>query len=150
MEIDSKTRDLVARALAEDVGGRDLTAEAVVPPTRSRPRRSPRNPRGAVWAGGRRGGLPPGRGGGARGYSARSGSGATTSRSRWRESGPARALLSAERTALNFLGHLSGVATPTARFVGRVKLTGARILDTRKTTPGLRALEKAAAPLVAG
>ena len=52
--------------------------------------------------------------------------------------GPARALLAAERTALNFLGHLSGVATLTARFVEAVAGTGAAILDTRKTTPGLR------------
>ena len=59
-------------------------------------------------------------------------------------SGPAAALLVAERTALNFLGHLSGVATLTARFVEAVAGTGARILDTRKTTPGLRVLEKAA------
>jgi len=59
-------------------------------------------------------------------------------------SGTARSLLVAERTALNFLGHLSGVATLTARFVEAVAGTGARILDTRKTTPGLRALEKAA------
>jgi nicotinate-nucleotide pyrophosphorylase (carboxylating) len=59
-------------------------------------------------------------------------------------SGPAAALLVAERTALNFLGHLSGIATLTARFVEAVAGTGARILDTRKTTPGLRALEKAA------
>ncbi len=59
-------------------------------------------------------------------------------------SGPAAALLAAERTALNFLGHLSGVATLTARFVEAVAGTGARILDTRKTTPGLRGLEKAA------
>jgi nicotinate-nucleotide pyrophosphorylase (carboxylating) len=59
-------------------------------------------------------------------------------------SGPAAALLAAERTALNFLGHLSGVATLTARYVEAVAGTGARILDTRKTTPGLRALEKAA------
>jgi len=59
-------------------------------------------------------------------------------------SGEARALLVAERTALNFLCHLSGVATLTARFVEAVAGTGARILDTRKTTPGLRSLEKAA------
>ena len=58
--------------------------------------------------------------------------------------GPARALLAAERTALNLLGHLSGVATLTARFVDAVRNRGAEILDTRKTTPGLRALEKAA------
>jgi len=59
-------------------------------------------------------------------------------------SGTAAALLVAERTALNFLGHLSGVATLTARFVEAVAGTGAHVLDTRKTTPGLRALEKAA------
>jgi nicotinate-nucleotide pyrophosphorylase (carboxylating) len=58
--------------------------------------------------------------------------------------GPAAALLAAERTALNFLGHLSGVATLTARYVEAVAGTGVRILDTRKTTPGLRCLEKAA------
>jgi nicotinate-nucleotide pyrophosphorylase (carboxylating) len=58
--------------------------------------------------------------------------------------GNARALLSAERTALNFLARLSGVATQAARYVRAVEGTGARILDTRKTTPGLRALEKAA------
>jgi nicotinate-nucleotide pyrophosphorylase (carboxylating) len=59
-------------------------------------------------------------------------------------SGSARGLLAAERTALNFLGHLSGIATLTARYVEAVAGTGAVILDTRKTTPGLRALEKAA------
>ncbi|MDO8186700.1 carboxylating nicotinate-nucleotide diphosphorylase [Conexibacter sp. JD483] len=69
----------------------------------------------------------------------------------WRESGPvleiagnARALLTGERTALNFLGRLSGVATLTARCVSALEGTGARVLDTRKTTPGLRMLEKAA------
>lgn len=59
-----------------------------------------------------------------------------------RVSGDARALLTAERTALNFLGHLSGIATLTARYVAAVAGTKARIIDTRKTTPGLRALEK--------
>jgi nicotinate-nucleotide pyrophosphorylase (carboxylating) len=58
--------------------------------------------------------------------------------------GRARALLSAERTALNFLCHLSGVATMAARAARAVEGTGAKVLDTRKTTPGLRALEKAA------
>jgi len=61
-----------------------------------------------------------------------------------RLSGPARSLLSAERVALNFLGHLSGIATVTARCVRAVEGTRARILDTRKTTPGLRSLEKQA------
>jgi nicotinate-nucleotide pyrophosphorylase (carboxylating) len=69
----------------------------------------------------------------------------------WRENGPvlevtgtAAALLGAERTALNFLQQLSGVATLTARCVQAVEGTGARILDTRKTTPGLRHLQKQA------
>ncbi|MGY3605603.1 MULTISPECIES: carboxylating nicotinate-nucleotide diphosphorylase [unclassified Bradyrhizobium] len=56
--------------------------------------------------------------------------------------GPARALLTGERTALNFLCHLSGVATATASLVTAVKGTRAQIVCTRKTTPGLRALEK--------
>ena len=56
--------------------------------------------------------------------------------------GPVRALLTGERSALNLLCHLSGVATLTARWVDAVAGTGARIRDTRKTTPGLRALEK--------
>ncbi|MEI6446410.1 MAG: carboxylating nicotinate-nucleotide diphosphorylase [Actinomycetes bacterium] len=58
--------------------------------------------------------------------------------------GSARALLAAERTALNLLGRLSGVATVAHRYVKAVEGTGARILDTRKTTPGLRLFEKAA------
>jgi nicotinate-nucleotide pyrophosphorylase (carboxylating) len=57
-------------------------------------------------------------------------------------SGPARAILSAERVALNFVQMLSGVATLTAQFVDEVKGTDARILDTRKTTPGWRRFEK--------
>ncbi len=58
--------------------------------------------------------------------------------------GPARQILTAERVLLNFLGRLSGVATLTRRFVDAVAGTGAAITDTRKTTPGLRFLEKAA------
>lgn len=56
--------------------------------------------------------------------------------------GPARAVLSAERTALNFLGHLSGVATATAAFADLIVHTDAKICCTRKTTPGLRVFEK--------
>lgn len=59
-----------------------------------------------------------------------------------RVTGPSRALLTAERTALNFVQRLSGVATATAAFVDAVAGTQARILDTRKTTPGWRTLEK--------
>jgi nicotinate-nucleotide pyrophosphorylase (carboxylating) len=57
-------------------------------------------------------------------------------------SGPAIAILSGERVALNFIGHLSGIATLTAAYVAKVAHTKAQITDTRKTTPGLRALEK--------
>jgi nicotinate-nucleotide pyrophosphorylase (carboxylating) len=56
--------------------------------------------------------------------------------------GPSRGVLAAERVALNFLGHLSGIATATAALVGAVKGTNAKIVCTRKTTPGLRAFEK--------
>lgn len=69
----------------------------------------------------------------------------------WREGGSimslrgsTRALLTGERTALNLLGHLSGIATAAARAVGAIEGTGAVVIDTRKTTPGLRGLEKAA------
>jgi nicotinate-nucleotide pyrophosphorylase (carboxylating) len=70
----------------------------------------------------------------------------------WREEGgpvlavnaSTRALLTGERTALNFLAHLSGIATMSARAVRAVEGSGVEVLDTRKTTPGLRALEKAA------
>ena len=67
-----------------------------------------------------------------------------------RLSGSARSLLSAERVALNFLGRLSGIATITAQCVRAVEGTSARILDTRKTTPGLRELEKDAVLLGGG
>jgi nicotinate-nucleotide pyrophosphorylase (carboxylating) len=137
--------DLVARALAEDIGAGDVTSEAVVPAeARARARVVQKQP-GVVF-----------------GFAAV----AEAMRQcgveqvdnlvvegQWREgvpaevvfaSGSARALLAAERTALNFLGHLSGIATLTARYVEAVAGTGAQVLDTRKTTPGLRELEKAA------
>ena len=62
--------------------------------------------------------------------------------------GPARSILTAERTALNFLQRLSGIATLTRKYVNLIDGTRAKIFDTRKTTPGMRALEKAA--VVAG
>jgi len=64
--------------------------------------------------------------------------------------GPARALLTAERVALNLLQRLSGVATATRRYVEAVRHTKARIIDTRKTTPGLRLLEKYAVQVGGG
>src|SRR5215208_6802159 len=76
---------------------------------------------------------------------------ALTSEGQWNDGGPvcgiegdARSILAGERVALNFLGRLSGVATLTARYVDAIDGTNARILDTRKTTPLLRELEKKA------
>ena len=65
-------------------------------------------------------------------------------------SGNTRAILLAERTALNFLSHLSGIATLTAQWVAQVKGTNAKVRDTRKTTPGLRELEKYAVRMGGG
>src|SRR3954470_514134 len=144
-ELAAEVEELVARALAEDLGEGDITAEATVPAeTQARARIVQKEP-GVVF------GL-------ALVAEAMRQCGAEdvdnlVVEGQWREevpaevliaSGPARALLAAERTALNFLGHLSGIATLTARFVEAVAGTGAAILDTRKTTPGLRTLEKAA------
>ena len=136
--------DLIDPALAEDIGEGDLTTRAVVPDgAQAKARISQKAP--GVIAGLRvaeavfqrvdpelvlRDALPAGL---------------------WREggavaeiSGAAASIVTAERVALNFLGHLSGVATLTARYVRAVEGTGVRILDTRKTMPGLRALEKEA------
>jgi nicotinate-nucleotide pyrophosphorylase (carboxylating) len=136
--------EMVARALVEDVGDGDVTTEATVPAgARARARITQKAP-GVVF------GLeaaeacfraldPEVR-------CARLGP-----EGEWRDGGPlleidgsARAIVTAERTALNLLQRLSGVATLTARYVHAVAGTQARILDTRKTTPGLRRLEKAA------
>jgi nicotinate-nucleotide pyrophosphorylase (carboxylating) len=136
---------LVARALAEDVGPGDVTAAAVVPARARGHARIVQKQPGVVF------GL-------AAAEEALRQSGVEEFErllveGQWRQqvpaqvalaSGPARGLLAAERTALNLLCHLSGVATLTARFVEAVAGTGCRILDTRKTTPGLRALEKSA------
>jgi nicotinate-nucleotide pyrophosphorylase (carboxylating) len=145
VKIDSDTRELVARALLEDLGSGDVTAEAVVPEHASGRATITQKEAGVLF------GLDV-----AAEVFRQTGAGELEDRAEegeWRDDfpavvasagGPARALLAAERTALNFLCHLSGVATLTARFVARVELTGARVLDTRKTTPGLRTLEKAA------
>lgn len=73
---------------------------------------------------------------------ARDGANVATKTALMTVTGPARAVLAAERAALNMLGHLSGVATATHEFVRRVAATNMRVCCTRKTTPGLRALEK--------
>ena len=138
-------RALVARALAEDVGDGDLTAESTIPPgTRARARLVQKSP-GVLF------GLDAAeeafRQAGADSFDR------IVIEGQWRDRVPAQvasagglalALLAAERTALNFLGRLSGIATLSARFAEAVRGSGVTILDTRKTTPGLRALEKAA------
>jgi nicotinate-nucleotide pyrophosphorylase (carboxylating) len=145
MNLDADTRELVAGALLEDLGSGDVTAEAVVPEDATGRATITQKAPGVLFGvevaaeafrqveAGKLEGVEP--------------------EGKWRDdvpaevarvAGSARALLAAERTALNLLGHLSGVATLTARFVKAVEGSGARILDTRKTTPGLRALEKAA------
>src|ERR1700754_885808 len=138
-------RELVARALAEDLGDGDVTGEATVPAEATASARIVQKAPGVVF------GLDL-----VVETMAQTGVAEVdtlTAEGEWRQDvpaevlvarGSARALLTAERTALNFLGHLSGVATLTARYVEAVAGTNARILDTRKTTPGLRRLEKAA------
>lgn len=137
--------EIIRRALDEDVGAGDLTSECFVPAGhRSTARIVAREEAvvagidaaravfaladPSVEAGAC---VPEGR---------RVGPGATVLTA----AGPTRALLTAERTALNLLQRLSGVATLTRLFVDAVSGTGAVILDTRKTTPGLRTLERAA------
>ncbi len=140
-----RLKELVARALAEDVGGGDVTSEATVPAAAQARARIVQKQPGVAF------GLDLVE------ETMRQCDVEQVERlvdeGQWRDevpaevalaSGAARSLLVAERTALNFLAHLSGIATLTARFVEAVAGTGARILDTRKTTPGLRVLEKAA------
>lgn len=142
--LQDELQGLVARALAEDVGSGDVTSEATVGPEIRAHARIRQKAPGVVY------GLQVA---------------ALTFRQldpeaqitftgpegEWREDGPvmeivgsARALLAAERTALNFLQQLSGVATLTARCVRSVAGTRARVLDTRKTVPGMRMLQKRA------
>jgi nicotinate-nucleotide pyrophosphorylase (carboxylating) len=144
----SELADVVRRALAEDLGSGDLTAAAVVhEEARALAVIEQRAP-GVVF------GLDAARETFTQADPSLRFEPLAPERE-WREAGevarvegPARGILAAERVALNLLGRLSGVATLTARYVLAVEGTGARILDTRKTTPGLRALEKAA--VVAG
>ncbi len=143
---DPQVENLISVALAEDVGPRDLTTEAVVEPgTRARARIEQKAP-GMIF------GLDV-----AEAVFRRLDPSVSTERHRaegeWLDKPPttvltlegdARALLTGERTALNFLTHLSGVATATARVVEQLRGTQVTVLDTRKTIPGLRALEKQA------
>ncbi|MGC4366613.1 carboxylating nicotinate-nucleotide diphosphorylase [Hydrogenophaga sp. R2] len=141
-DLDALARQDVARALAEDVGSGDLTAALVDPARRASARILARESAvicGAPWVEAALRALDP------------------TATWQWQVGegqrcqpdqvvltieGQARALLSAERTALNFLQLLSGVATETARYVDAVAGTRAAIVDTRKTVPGLRLAQK--------
>src|SRR4029077_8574812 len=136
---------LVERALEEDVGGGDVTTDATIAADASARALVTQKAPGTIY-----------------GLDAATMTFALLDRDArverlvaeglWREDGGpvmsvqgrARALLTGERTALNFLARLSGVASMAARAVRAVQGTGAKVLDTRKTTPGLRALEKAA------
>jgi nicotinate-nucleotide pyrophosphorylase (carboxylating) len=136
--------ELIDTALAEDVGGGDATTELLVPAGAvGRATLTQKAP--GVVAGLRVAEAVFHRVDPALRWHAHADEG------EWREgglvaevAGPSRSILTAERVALNFLQRLSGVATLTARYVREVAGTRARILDTRKTTPGLRVLEKQA------
>jgi nicotinate-nucleotide pyrophosphorylase (carboxylating) len=137
--------ELVGAALAEDLGAGDVTSAATVPLDARGRATITQQERGVIY------GLEPA----VLAFQMLDQSAAVERvavEGVWREAGSvvlvlagnARALLGAERTALNFLGRLSGIATFAARAVAALEGTGARVLDTRKTTPGLRALEKQA------
>jgi nicotinate-nucleotide pyrophosphorylase (carboxylating) len=136
--------EIIDRALSEDVGEGDLTTEAVVEPgARARARIEQKAP-----------GVPAGLRVAEKVFERVDPElrwHAHAEEGEWRDggmlaelAGSAASIMAAERVALNFLGRLSGIATLTARYVDAVAGTGVRILDTRKTTPGLRALEKEA------
>lgn len=136
---------LVEAAIAEDVGGGDPTTEWTVPPGAEAEARIVSRGRGVMagWEPARRvfgevdarvEVLP----------AAADGEAVEPGEVAGRVRGRLRAILTAERVALNFLGRLSGVATLAGRFVAAVEGTGCRVTDTRKTTPGWRRLEKAA------
>ncbi|HEX2207325.1 MAG TPA: carboxylating nicotinate-nucleotide diphosphorylase [Longimicrobium sp.] len=149
MPLPSGAPDLIDAALAEDVGPGDFTTLWTVPAERRAEARIVAKASGVIAGSGvaaevfRR--VDPSLQvtvDAADGAAVEPGEVAMTIR------GSARSILTAERTALNFMQRLSGVATVTRRYVQAVEGTGARVIDTRKTTPGMRALEKAA--VVAG
>ncbi len=144
-------RDLIERALAEDIGSGDITSEAVIP-LDARAVAEIKTKQDIVLAGIDAGRevfllLDPGIE-----YRSLAKDGDRLKRDAVlaRISGSTRALLAGERVALNLLQHLSGIATLTARYVERLHGTKTRLLDTRKTLPGLRRLEKYAVRIGGG
>jgi nicotinate-nucleotide pyrophosphorylase (carboxylating) len=139
------TVDPVEMALAEDVGSGDLTSFYFIPETsRSRARIFAKEPMIVVGTDVARRTFERVDGSVQVTIVCPEGSAVKQGETVIELAGPTRSILTGERVALNFLQRLSGVATLTAQFVRAVQGTGAQILDTRKTTPGLRALEKAA------
>jgi nicotinate-nucleotide pyrophosphorylase (carboxylating) len=142
LDLASEIRDNVARALAEDIGGGDLTAQLIPLERSARARIICREPMvlcGSAWLDQVYLQIDP------RvtvHWHARDGESLPRDARLCALDGPARSLLSGERTALNFLQTLSAVATRTRGFVDAIAGTGARILDTRKTLPGLRLAQK--------
>jgi nicotinate-nucleotide pyrophosphorylase (carboxylating) len=135
--------EAVARALAEDIGRGDITTDALIDPDATAAAvlvaREPGIVAGVQLAEAAFRALDPDMDFDVRlGDGQSAASGAVIARAR----GLARALLSAERIALNYLTHLSGIATLTGRYVAAVRGSGARIVETRKTLPGLRVFEK--------
>ena len=140
--------EIIDRALAEDIGFCDLTSELVIPA----------DARAELALNARQDIVVAGLDVAARVFRrrvpecrvelrVRDGERVKAGAAMGRVEGPARGLLAVERTALNFLQHLSGIATLTAQYAERVAGTRAVLIDTRKTIPGLRALEKHAAHL---
>ena len=137
-------RELVEGALREDLGrAGDLTTDAVIPPQAT----------AVAFLVGRQGGCIAGLAVAEEAFrqldpeirfeaKAKDGDRVEAGAQLAEVRGSARAILTAERTALNFLGHLCGIASATAKVVDAIAASGARIACTRKTTPGLRALEK--------
>ncbi len=141
-EVAALARADVARALAEDVGGGDLTAGLIDPVRRARARILAREAAvicGAPWVEAALTALDPGV---QLSWHVAEGQRCAPDQVVLEIEGSARALLSAERTALNFLQLLSAVATKTALYADVVAGTRARIVDTRKTLPGLRLAQK--------
>ena len=151
MKLERIAEPMVRLALTEDFGSGDITTEAIVP--------ADATATGTIVA--RAEGILAGLAVGRLAFAAadpsvvhkallKDGAALRPGEAICKVSGPARGILAAERVALNFMQRLSGVATATRRFVEAVKGTGVTILDTRKTTPGLRVLEKYAVSVGGG